>query len=334
MSSSANEANNEKPTFWSRLVKAITWSLANAIRLLILIILISVVVLAVWAGLQELDRSLNSIATRVNINQHNLEAVRNDVDNLSAARQEARLRLDEAEAQLATVQRQLTALQEESDRRLEMIASLEERLDAAMAANEAQDEELAAVGDALAALQQDINDNSGQIDQIGGQLDAFQTQLADLNEEVMISQALFTAPDQEMAELRQAVALFHIWELLSRAQLRLMEGNLGLAAADVQVALAAVDLFAAAAPAELAQPLSVIQARLTLAADNLPDNPSAAASDLAIAWETLDPLLADLLWSGDLLELEAEALLEEEAAPEAEEAADAEDEEDETADEE
>ena len=115
-----------------------------------------------------------------------------------------------------------------------------------------------------------------------------------------------------MAGWRRAIALFRIWEMIGRARLRLVDDNAGLAAADVELALAAVDDLLArdlavtataqdeVEPAPLAEDLSTLRERLVLAGANLPDQPIAAGRDLETAWETLDAIITNVVANGEL----------------------------------
>jgi len=97
-----------------------------------------------------------------------------------------------------------------------------------------------------------------------------------------------------MTATRQVLTLFRVWELISRARLRLLEDNFGLARADTEQALRTMDFLLAAAPEE-AETWQRIQARLELALAALPDDPDMAAGDLESAWDALDELLTAML---------------------------------------
>jgi hypothetical protein len=80
--------------------------------------------------------------------------------------------------------------------------------------------------------------------------------------------------------------------MIGRARLRLLESNFGLAAADIDLAIAAIDDLLGGDVDEPADDLTAVRERLVLAAASLPDQPLVTGRDLETAWEALDEIVA------------------------------------------
>jgi chromosome segregation ATPase len=157
----------------------------------------------------------------------------------------------------------------------------------------------------LTAMQSDLITNTSQLDDLGGQIDNARAEVAQLGDlvndveqsaatAVVHSSAAISATQvvtQTVGDMQETLLLFRTWELVMRARLRLLESNLGLATADVQAALQAVDLLAEQLPPEQAAALAQAEARFAQSLANLPNNPTGAALDLEQAWDALDELL-------------------------------------------
>jgi len=267
--------------------------------------LVSIVILGVIAGLvwggflvfAEIQRSFDSIAVRVEANQSNLELLRSDIDALaeSGASQRELLgslrdKTAEQETQLANIARQLdSGLQRQG----ELLAALQEQVDTAVGDQDKAAEDMAALGSALVALQHDVNQNSGRIDDLGGEVDALRAETETLGANVaLVHEAAVTDAQSGAGDVQLTLALFRVWELTARASLRLVQNNVGLATADVEAAVRAMDELLPLIPDTEVESLQMVQARLALAFASLPDDPALATRDLETAWDELDSVLA------------------------------------------
>jgi hypothetical protein len=199
------------------------------------------------------------------------------------------------DGRVAAVEREMTA---DLERQASQLAVLEARLDEMVEAGVVISENVALLNGGIAALQTDIVGFGSDLDSLGGEVDGLQSEVAGLDGETVALQASLEDPlaaTEDVAELRQILVLFRVWELVARARLRLVEGNPGLALADVQAAQGALTAVIDASSEEMAAVLTPVQQRLDLAAAGLPDDPITAARDLETAWEALDGLLSELL---------------------------------------
>ncbi len=303
-----------KPGFWKRFFLAFIKTILTAVILAALI----------WGGLAaiiELQRSFDSVTVRVDRNKRDIETLRGQ---MVAASEESPDRQD-IEGLRATTEEltnELNTLREEMagdlERQQEMLTALEENINAVTEANqtvtnlgETAREETAALASALVAIQGDFNDTNSRIDALGGEIDELRAEnttldadLAELNQSVIST----TVAAAEMETFQQTLALFHVWELVARARLRLVENNLGLATADVERAFRALDEILIADLGENEEALKVVQTRLAFTFTSLTDNPDVAARDLESAWDELDRILTDRLFPDLATRVETEAI--------------------------
>jgi uncharacterized protein YoxC len=278
---------DSRPGFWTRLGRAFI----NFLKVLLFLLLVGGIGFGVWYGYQAVIAPTTSRAT---INSQRIDLLRSDVDTLMA---------DTADAEaIATLEAEVVALEAQVDSnqealaadlqdQQEILAGLQLQVAGLVTDTEGLAEEITRLQDGLVALQEDVNANSIMVDELGGAVDQVEAEMRDL-------ETAFAAVREdagELAQMEQTLTLFRVWELLSRARLHLLEGNAGLAEADVAVALATVNGLLAAEEAAAGSPLLTLQERLELALANLPADPQTASRDLETAWETLDQLLVELL---------------------------------------
>lgn len=304
-------SHDTQPSVGRRIGRSVLWILSTALITFVLIILIGGLLWAAFLGFEELNRSFSALTARNEANEQRIALLRSDVDKLLAdSRQIGSLQrdVDDLEARLQRLQERTAA---DLNRQQEMLATVEENVAVLLGDTTTLAEDTIALGTALGALQGDINENGRRIDELGGEVDRLRTEVATADAELTDLQAVVAArAEDEMDELQRTLALFRVWELISRARLRLLENNLGLAQADLEQARQAMNLLVAAAPEEEAEVLQRVQTRLELASTNLPGNPAMAASDLEGAWDALDEVLTAIL----LPELETAESLSEETA--------------------
>ena len=301
MSNEANNNNSEPQPVsrWGRLGKAVSWAVNSAIRLIILILLLAILTGGVWLLLQEMDRSLTNIVRRLNNEEQKTAQLRVDVDRLARAHGEQARQALEFESTIAAYNRRLTAVEQQLTddmaRQSRVLADLETQLTAVISATSQNSDSLASLSQGLGALQSDLNINVGELDALGGQLDEAQSLFASLAAELAELREEFATPESEVARLQRVVALYRVSELITRSRLNLVGNNPGLALQDVQRALTAVEELLAVGPPAFTEALTPVQARLTLAAANLPVDPAEAARDLESAWDRLDAMIAVLI---------------------------------------
>lgn len=292
------------PGFGRRLARSI-YAILRA--LLVVMVLIALLLGVAWGGFWlyqavrgEIERSAESVATRFAAQESRIDILRREVDSLIAANPGQEEQLGELQGQFTELAGGVDNLTADSNRQAELLAALQAAMTTTLANDDTAAQGITQLNEAFSALQTDLNTNTGQIDALGGELDGLTGRVAQTQDNLegvatvasrAVEQANLSAAT--LAEMAQSLTLFRAWELVARARLRLLEGNAGLAAADVLEAQRTLDTLITSLPADapLVANLAATQTRLTLAADNLPGDPALAASDLESAWDELDKLL-------------------------------------------
>ena len=302
---------NEKPGLGYRLLTIIRMTLIS-------LILIAVLTALAWGGFllfEEVNRSLDSINLRVDTNKQRIGLVQEDVATLKAGNPEQIQQIADLATAVATLDDELTAVRQLTGQLTADLADQETVLAALQtdlatvqttAASTAGD--AATLTTALTAMQEDINRNNSQLDDLGGSVDGLRSNIDQMGDNVANLEplgGLAMAADNRVAEMEETLALFQVWQLISRARLHLVENNVGLATNDVQTALRATQSLAAAETAVPTTTLNIITTRLALALGNLPDNVTAADQDLTIIWDQLDALITARVFPDLVEEIEA-----------------------------
>ncbi|MBK7893746.1 MAG: hypothetical protein IPJ90_02375 [Anaerolineaceae bacterium] len=183
---------------------------------------LSVVVLgglgyAGYLGVQEIQRSNNSLMMRIEANEQNLNSLRELVNaEFAAGDPEQQVQINQLQNEIESLNRQLEAWQtvqaEETAVQAEQIQTLETNLATAVAQNSDLADELETVQTALVALQSDLNSASGRVDTLGGDVDALRQSLNDLDDSlVALGNEMSAARDSEAAELQQSLTQIQLW---------------------------------------------------------------------------------------------------------------------------
>ncbi len=265
------------------------------------LVIIAALAAAGWFIYQELTRSFDVVSGRVDRQAEQTAGLQEQLDaqadQLDAVRTTVS-GLDEGLAgNLAELQIVVGDNKSQQD---ENFSTLTDQVAGLTTGAESMNESIVLLSEGQAVLQQDVIGLSSDLDAQGGEFDKLlgefkllQENESTLADSVAAFEAELTLADP--AALRQAVLVFRLWEMVTRARLRLVEHNLGLAADDVQLGLAALSIVKAGSPEEMIEPLQQVEERLMMAADNLPDTPETAANDLDIAWQKLDAILNTIL---------------------------------------
>lgn len=306
--------DNTKPGFVKRLWRALIGFLA----LLTFIAILAAVAFGGYFGFIEIQR----IASRLNESSRTVSSLQSDIDALkeSSTTQE---QVAELEATISDLEAQLDLLQGDLT---DDVAAQQAALDALEAEIEGSDAEVGTLSssvttlnEALNAIQTDLVANSSEIDALGGEIDSVRTAVSDLGEEMIaMEEAAFARIDAINVKdpLQETLALFRAWELITRARLRLLENNIGLATEDIDEALQTIDAVIALEAGEIdKEKLERVQTRLALAFLSLPDSPDSAAADLESAWDELDAIFTADLLTGITITEENTAETEGEVAP-------------------
>ena len=275
------------------------WALVKVVMVLLLVAALG---FGGYLGVRELSQSLVQLSADSHETAARVDLLRSDVNDLMENETAGRRQSSSFQSDLTAMDGRISAVEREMAadliRQEEQLAILEERLDEAIAAGAAISENISVLNAGIGALQSDIVGYGSDLDSLGGEVDGLQSEvlgLATETETIGASLADPLAATEDVAELRQILGLFRVWELVARARLRLVEENPGLALADVQAAQGALAAVIDAAPEGLAAELEPVQQRLALAAAGLPDDPVTAARDLESGWEALDVLLGEML---------------------------------------
>lgn len=317
-----SEKESSNPDYSSRRGSFLKRLFLAFVKLTIIFVVIVALAIGGWLIYAELSRSFEEVSKRIDFNREQSELMEEDIDKLVEAIGNGEQQVAKIQAAASTREAQILDLEQElADARevqADMRIALEERIDTVLDSTETISNNLGILNEGLGTLQQDITSNVSDIDLLGGELDAIEAEIVALQGDIEGIQAdLDTYSAEEFNRMREALALFRLWEMVSRARVRLIEQNLGLASNDIDDALASADrLQAAFADSEEAPALNLelVQQRLSLAAASLPDDPDAAARDLETAWELLDEALTILFGEQ---EIEEEVTPDETATPEA-----------------
>jgi hypothetical protein len=303
-----------------RLARSLGWILKTTFFLLIIMAFIFAFTGGSALGLTELQRSFASLETKVSANEANLNSLREFVNaEFERGDPEQQVAIDGLRRDVDGLDNELTAVQEQlaADiaRQSEQLTALETALTTAQTTAATQGAAIATQEDALQALQGDSIAHGLLLDGLGGDMDALRLDLTAVNDNVTLTATevltLTAVANQQRQQTSELLTLFRVWEMITRARLRLLENNIGLAQTDLQTALLLIESvrlqqLAVADTAVLTQtavltptntispndPYLPLQTRLALAAANLPANPTIAVSDLELAWSELDTLLA------------------------------------------
>lgn len=290
----SNQTTNR--TFGQRL----WWLIRTLFISLLLIAIIAAAVLGSYTVFVEVQRSFASVDTRMDAVEQNASLLREDVNNLMAGSPEAMAEMADLTSYVSAMEERVAALDTavndtlttQSDR----LAALEAQVADLTTQGDAVVADTAVLSDGFLALQRDINTNTTEIDALGGELDGLRGQISTVAADVTTLEAttaaqFAAAEEAEVTEVAQTLALFHVWELIGRARLRILQNNVGLATDDVAEAIRRMDAVIATVDEADALVLEQVQARLGLAFAGLPDAADTAVADLDNAWDQLDAFL-------------------------------------------
>ncbi len=273
-------------------------------KVTIALLIVAGLAFGAWLLFVEINRSFDSVVTRIERNTRRIEETEAEIGTLQEQNYALGVEAAELEAVVATRDAEITALEEELgaslDQQAERLAGVEEEAAALAGRADGLAGETATLGAGLIALQEDLNDNGQQIDQLGGAVDGLSEALAALdNRSAELQGQVEQLATEDLAGWRRTLALFRAWQMIGRARLRLLESDFGLATADIELAIAAVDDLLEADPDQPAEDLVAVRERLLLATTNLPDQPLIAGRDLETAWEALDAIVAEAIGNGE-----------------------------------
>ena len=267
------------------------------IRTTVLIFIIVAVIAAVagglgyagYLGVQEIQRSNDSLTMRIEANEQNLDSLRDLVNaEFAAGDPEQQVQINQLQNELDNLTARLEALQtaekQDSDLQAEQINSLEAELATAVAQNGDLAEELETVQAALVALQGDFNSSAVRLDEVGGDVDQLRMQLDTLDTTLSeFTTETAAARDSETAELQQTLTLLQLWSVLTNARLALLDNDATAAETAVAQAITLASNLTAEPDSSTAAALDRLQTRLSLAADGFTASLPTVAQDLEAA---------------------------------------------------
>jgi len=297
--------SDARPAFWKRLVLTV-------LRVMLAILILALLAVVGFYAFKVTQRSFDNVATRIEINRRDLESLQSEFTSLATEAPDQQRQIADLRLTSNDLDRRLNEFGIEIDgdmaQQHELLVAMEESLatavddsTAALNSSLAANDETSSLGTAVVALQGDLNAANGRIDALGGELDGLRGETAMLDSSVgdlgqLIGLAVEAA--SEISDMQQTIALFHVWELLTRARLRLVENNVGQATADVERAFRAIDALEATTRGTDDGALLIVRTRLALSFSGLPDNTTIAARDLESAWDELDQILMSRLIPG------------------------------------
>lgn len=284
------------------------------------LLVVGVLVAIVWGSYTiyemvqgEVNRSSSSVSTRFEAQDSRIDILRQEVNALVAANPGQEDKLAQLQQSLTAVNTQLSTLNTDLAQQNNVLATLEASMATTLSNDDAAANSIVVLNDSLAALQSDFNSASTRLDKFGGEVDGLTGEVALLDETAVTAQEQALKSETAVDDMAQTLMLFRAWELISRARLRLLENNTGLAQADIEDADTMLRVLILTLPEASDQIATYqrVQTRLALATDNLALDPAIASADLETAWDVLDKILAArLLPEGEALNLGVEDALE------------------------
>lgn len=263
-----------------------------------------------YLGVQEIQRSNNSLTTRIDANEQNLNSLRDLVNSeFAEGNPEQQVQIDRLENELALLTQQVEALQvaqlEDTAVQTEQFNTLEAELATAIAQSGDLADELETVQEALVALQSDLNNNGSRVDELGGDLDRLRLQLSALDETVTeLNTATTAARDGATADLQQTLTLLQLWGVLTNARLALIDGDEVAAETAVAQAITLSHMLVAETDSPTEAALARLQTRLDLAAAGFDTDLPTVVQDLEAASRELTLLLSSPTQEAESAELE------------------------------
>lgn len=276
------------------------WIIRTTFIIFIVVVLVAAILgglgYAGYLGVQEIQRSDNSLSMRIDANEQNLGSLRDLVNSeFAEGNPEQAVQINQLENELALLNAQLEALQtaqaEDTAVQTEQLNTLESELATAVAQNGDLTDELETVQAALVALQSDLNSTGGRIDELGGDVDRLRLQLSALDETVM-ELNIVAARDGDTADLQQTLTLLQLWGVLTNARLALIDGDVTSAETAVAQAITLSNTLVVETDSPTADALARLQARLDLAAAGFDTDLPTVAQDLEAASRELALLLS------------------------------------------
>lgn len=278
------------------------WIIRTTLLIFFAVALIAVVLAGLgyagYLGVQEIQRSNNSLSMRIDANEQNLNSLRDLVNSeFAEGNPEQQVQINQLNNELAALTQQLEAWQtmqtEDAAVRVEQLNTLEAGLVTATDQNGELADELETVQQALVALQRDLNNNGGRIDELGGDLDHLRMELEVLDGTLTeLTFGSTAARDGETSGLQQTLTLLQLWGVLTNARLALIDDDVTSAETAVAQAIALSNMLTIETDSPVADALVRLQSRLDLAAAGFSADLPMVAQDLEAASRELNLLLS------------------------------------------
>ena len=278
------------------------WILRTTLLIFIIVALVAIVLGGLgyggYLGVREIQRSVNSLAVRIDANEHNLNSLRDLVDaEIEKGNPEQQVLIIQLQNELAALQTRLETVQaaqsQETAVQTEQFSTVEANLDAAVTQNSVLADELGDVRAALVALQSDLNDSGVRLNNLEGDVDQLRLQLGTLDEMLTdLTAETAVARSSSAVDLEHSLTLLQLWGVLTNARLALADGDEVEAETAVSQAILLSDNLTVIPDSPAAAALQRLQTRLALAADGFATNVPMVAQDLAAASEELTLLLS------------------------------------------
>jgi len=304
------------------------WIIRTTLLIFIFVALVAAIMAGLgyagYLGVQEIQRSNNSLTMRIDANEQNINSLRDLVNSeFAQGDPEQQVQIDQLGNELDALTQRLENLQtvqaDDTVVQTEQLNTLQADLTTAISQNDNLTGELETVQEALVALQSDLNDNGGRIDQLGGDLDHLRLQLSALDTTLTeITADTTAARGSETADLQQTLTLLQLWGVLTNARLALMADNVTEAETAVAQAITLSSTLTTETENPTAEALARLQTRLDLAASGFATDLPMVAQDLEAASRELSLLLSEPAPEAEVVEATstptAEAGSEEETA--------------------
>ncbi len=268
--------------------------LVAAFRLLLIGLIVAVAAGVVWYLVQEFQAFAARTERERQANREAIASVNASLEAAEATNVAQEARLEALANVVGGVEGTLRsapweALAADLAQQADSLALVEDGLNLLLAQSQVVTAELATTGTALGALQRDLNETGASLDALGGLVDGLNNQVRAISATLDLVQTdVITRQTEQLVRLERALQLFPVWSDVARARIHLAERNQGLAADDIDRALAGLGrLQATGRTSDTLRLLEEARGRLELAAADVADDPAGAGREVEATWDLL-----------------------------------------------
>ena len=176
-----SDSDTARAGFFARLGRFLGRLLTAFLKLGLAAVILAILAGVAWLIYSEIDRSFDSVVSRVERNTRRIELAEEDIDAFSASNEARQVEVQELQAAIATRDIAIVALEtsiaDEQARREAELALLQTQFNGQIARTDAITASVTFLNEGLVTLQRDTTANVSEIDSLGGALDAVQAEV-------------------------------------------------------------------------------------------------------------------------------------------------------------